>query len=429
MLLWIYRVAFIPVLLVLAPGILWRMWRRGGYAQDFGQRFGALPRLGPPPPGVRRIWLQAVSVGEVLAIEALVDALRRDPRVEIFLTTTTSTGLQVARKRYLERVVALGYFPLDWAPFSARAWRCVRPDVVVLTEAERWPEHIAQAERRGVPVLCINARMSDRSFRRMRMARKLVRGLLRGITQLLAVSERDAARFRAIGFEPARVVVTGNLKLDVAIPEMGEAERAGLRRQLGLGREDLVLLGSSTWPGEEAALLAGWRRTCATGVRCRLLLVPRHEERRAEIEQILQADGCRYHFRSRGDAASEVEVAVGDTTGELRQMTQIADLVFVGKSLPPHREGQTPVEAAALGKALLFGTEMSNFRQIAAELVACGAADTVASPQDLADAIARLLPDEGARGRMAAAAREWQRRNQGALVRTLAYLRTQLGLP
>jgi 3-deoxy-D-manno-octulosonic-acid transferase len=423
MLLWFYRLAFVPVLLVLAPPVLWRMRRRGGYRQDFAHRFGSLPRLDPPLPGRTRVWLQAVSVGEVLAIEPLVDALLREPGVEIVLTTTTSTGLAVARTRYQDRVVGLGYFPLDWAPFSARAWARLQPNLVVLTEGERWPEHIAQAAQRGVPVVCVNARLSDRSFRRMRAGRAAVIRLLEGVTVVLAGSEEDGRRFRTLGLPPERVAVTGNLKLDVGIQELDTADRARLRRELGLGADEAVLLGSSTWPGEEAALLQAWQALRRTGTGCRLLLVPRHEERRGEIEQLLQASGVSYHFRSRGPAPAEVEVAVGDTTGELRQLTQLADLVFVGKSLPPHHEGQTPVEAAALGRPLLFGPRMTNFRAIARDLVAAGGAQVVSDSDALEQAVLALLPDAVERQRMGDAARRWQRANQGALARTLEHLR------
>jgi 3-deoxy-D-manno-octulosonic-acid transferase len=423
MLLWLYRLAFVPVLMVVAPGVLWRMRKRGGYREDFSHRFGSLPRLPPPARGVCRVWLQAVSVGEVLAIEPLLDALVREPGVEVFLTTTTSTGLAVARQRYRERVVGIGYFPLDWTPFIARAWTRVQPNLVLLTEGERWPELIAHAARRGAPVVCVNARLSDRTFGRMHPLRGAVARLFAGISQLLAVSAEDARRFVALGFSPDRVVVTGNLKLDVAIRELDTPTRFRLRAELGLGESDLIILGSSTWPGEEEALLTAWRSARAAGISCRLLLVPRHEERRDDVEALLRAAGVRYHFRSRGAAPGEVEVAVGDTTGELRQLTQLADVVFVGKSLPPHHEGQTPVEAAALGRPILFGPKMSNFRAIARDLVRSGGAEIVRDPAELQRAVLRLLSDERARAHMATAGREWQRTNQGALARTTDHLR------
>ncbi|HEX2099833.1 MAG TPA: glycosyltransferase N-terminal domain-containing protein, partial [Candidatus Synoicihabitans sp.] len=178
--LWIYRLAFVPILLVLAPKVLWRMRRRGGYREDFSQRFGAVPPLPPRAPDRARVWIQAVSVGEVLAIEPLVEALLTEPNVEIYLTTTTSTGLAVARQRYEGRVLAVAYFPLDWAPVVRRAWGRIAPTSVILAEGERWPEHIAQARRRAVPICCVNARLSDRSYRRMRQWSIVVRGLFQG---------------------------------------------------------------------------------------------------------------------------------------------------------------------------------------------------------------------------------------------------------
>jgi 3-deoxy-D-manno-octulosonic-acid transferase len=164
----------------------------------------------------------------------------------------------------------------------------------------------------------------------------------------------------------------------------------------------------------------------AAGHACRLLLVPRHAERRKEIEATVADSGFTYHFRSRGKAPSPVEIAVADTTGELRRLSQVADLVFVGKSLPPHHEGQTPVEAAALGKPILFGPEMSNFRVIARELRECGAALAVADAQALAVEGLRLLADPEARARMASAAVTWHRANQGAGMRTLEAISREL---
>ena len=242
--LWLYRLLFLPALVGLAPMYLQRMRRRGGYRQNFAQRFGRHD-LPARRPGVRRVWLQAVSVGEMLAIGPLLEALRADG-VEVYLTTTTSTGYRMAVDRYRRIVLDVGYFPIDWWPFSARAWRGIEPDLVILTEGERWPEHIAQAARRGVPVVVVNARLSDRSFRRMQQVKSTVAPLFGGLTRILAASEHDAGRFRALGFAPEKITVTGNLKLDVVIPLLGEIEKAKLRRELGLAEGARVLLGSST---------------------------------------------------------------------------------------------------------------------------------------------------------------------------------------
>ena len=422
--LWLYRLLFVPALLVMAPRYLRRMWRRGGYRGGFRQRFGRHPRLPKKPPGVRRVWLQAVSVGEMLAIGPLLEALHRDG-VEVYLTTTTSTGFRVANDRYLTLTRGIGYFPIDWWPFSVTAWKRIAPDLVILTEGERWPEHLHQAAKRGVPVLGINARLSDRSFRRMKTFSSVAHLMFDDITRLLPCSAQDEARFRELGVPAEKIFTTGNIKLDVHIPPLAEAERARLRAELGLPA-GLVLLGSSTWPGEEEALLEALRLTRERGVRCMLLLVPRHAERRGEIERLLGRSGLKFHFRSHGAAPGEVDVAVGDTTGELRKFTQLANLVFVGKSLPPHSEGQTPVEAAALEKPILFGPGMGNFRLIARDLVARGAAREVADVGALAAEVQELLRDAARRETLAAAAAHWRRDNGGAVGRTLGVIREEL---
>lgn len=424
--LWLYRLLYLPALVLGAPYYLWRMRRRGGYRGSFGQRIGRVIDLPPKTPGRSRVWLQAVSVGEMLAIGPLLEAWRREGNVEIYLTTTTSTGYRLAQERYAGLVAGIGYFPLDWWPFSRRAWRQVQPDLVILTEGERWPEHIHQACRRGVPVVCVNARLSDRSFHRMQRVRWAVAPLLAGVTRVLACSAHDADRFREFGIPADRIAATGNIKLDVTIPLLDDAGRARLRRELGLPPTGLVLMGASTWAGEEDALLAAFRAARAEGVACSLLLVPRHAERRDEVEANVQATGLTYHLRSRGAAPGPVDVAVGDTTGELRLFLQLADLVFVGKSLPPHTEGQTPVESAALGRAIVFGPGMANFRAIARELQEQGGVVTVADAAALVPNVVALLRDPDRRTALGAAAQAWHRANVGAVERTLAEVRRLL---
>ena len=422
--LWLYRLLFVPALVLMGPAYLLRMRRRGGYGADFGQRFGAHPRLPARGPGRPRVWMQAVSVGEILAIGPLLEALHRDG-VEVYLTTTTSTGRALARERYAGLTVGIGYFPLDWWPCVARTWRRIDPDLLVLVEGERWPEILHQANVRGVPVLNVNARVSDRSFARLRRFPAVARLAFGGFTRVLCGSEQDRERVVACGVPAERAVTTGNLKLDVAIPLLDAAARARLREELGLA-DGPVLLGSSTWPGEEEALLAALGTLRAAGIACSLLLVPRHAERRDEVRRLLAGGPWRHHFRSEGRAPGPVEVAVGDTTGELRRLTQLADVVFVGKSLAPHTEGQTPVEAAVLGRPVLLGPGMANFRAIAADLRARGAAREVRDAGELAAAAAQLLREPARRAEMTAAADRWRRENVGAVGRTLDVIRAEL---
>ncbi len=422
--LWIYRLLFVPVLLALSPRYISRMRRRGGYGENFGQRFGSHPRLARKKPGARRVWLQAVSVGEMLAIGPLLSKFQLEG-IEVYLTTTTSTGYRVANDRYRGLSIGIGYFPIDWWPFSNRAWNRIRPDLVIITEGERWPEHIRQANKRHVPIVCINARISDRSFSSLKRFPSVAHLMFRGMTRLLPCSARDEELFRQLGVPADKLTTTGNLKLDLTIPRLSPAELEQLRRELGFG-PGLVLLGSSTWPGEEEALLDALRSVQDIGLRCSLLIVPRHAERRLEIERLLKRGGLRFHFRSHGPAAGEVDVAVADTTGELRRLAQIADIVFVGKSLPPHTEGQTPVEAAALEKPILFGPGMSNFRLISEELVARGAARRVADPRELAVQMAKLSHDKSQRDALATAAAAWHRQNAGAADRTWRVIRSEL---
>jgi 3-deoxy-D-manno-octulosonic-acid transferase len=420
LILWIYRVLFIPLLLVIGPIYMWKSRGRRGAKMAYRQRMGRMPELPPKSPGIKRVWIQAVSVGEFLAVQPIIDALLEDKGVEVVLTTTTITSQKIAQEKYGDRVLMLGYFSADFWPWVSRAWRGLDPDLMLLTEGEWWPEHLAQAKRRGVPVICMNARMSDRSYRRMRVIRAVLPRVLSGLTRLLASSAADADRFTSLGFRPDQVTVTGNIKVDIVINKISTDEEMALRRSLGYEDGDMILLGASTWPGEEETLNKIWqeaRRDCERPLR--LLLVPRHAERREEVESVVAASGATYTVRSRGPVEGVCDVCVADTTGELQSLTQIADVVFVGKSLRPHREGQTPVEAAGLGRALVFGPGMANFRAIAHGLVAHGAARQVADESELLKVVKALIADPDERERIGKCGQDWHLTNRGALELTL----------
>lgn len=422
---WLYRLAFLPLLLVALPYYALRMFRRGGYAEGFSHRFGKIP-VPAKAPGVKRIWIQAVSVGEVGAIEPLLKELHATPGVEVVLTTTTSTAYKIAREKLSGLTVATGVFPLDFRLFSRAAWKRITPDLVVLTEGELWPEHLHRAKATGVPSVLINARLSDRSYRRYLKVRPLARRLLGKLDRVLAGTESDLARLRDLGVATEKSSCSGNLKCDVDVgAATTEADRTALFTELfgetpAPGARPLVLLGSSTWPGDEALLLSAYKEARASGLDLRLLLVPRHAERRTEIAELLKDSGLTHYFRAKHPAAPfPTEICVADTTGELRRLSRAADLALIGKSLPPNEGGQTPIECAMLGIPQVFGPAMSNFRDISRGLVESGAARRVEDEKGAVVALIALLNDPGKRAAMSSRAAEWSLRNRGATRRTL----------
>lgn len=414
------------------------MWRRGGYRSGFLHRFGLFRKLPAPAPGVNRIWIQAVSVGELLAAAPLIDRLRGAGH-EVILTTTTSTGFALARRRHAGDVTLTGVFPLDFWPTSALAWRRLRPDAAILFESELWPEHLHQAGRRGIPVFLVNARLSERSFNRYLRLRALARPLLRPLTTVLAASPTDEERHRCLR-PRAAVHLTGNLKVDFdPEPRLDDAAKRSLATECGFVDDASpsgaplppILLGASTWPGEEAALVEAWKQLSTENPGLCLILVPRHAERRREVAADLRAAGVEPVLRTELRAESRpapagTRVYVADTTGELRRFTQLADAVFVGKSLPPHVQGQTPIEAAGYGKPVFFGPGMKEFSDIAAALVREGAAEVVPDAAQLAPRIAPVLGAAEARARRGAAARRWFEANRGAVDRAWKHIRAGL---
>ncbi|MEX0330359.1 MAG: 3-deoxy-D-manno-octulosonic acid transferase [Puniceicoccaceae bacterium] len=424
-----YRILYLPGLLIGLPYYLFRMWRRGGYRKGFGNRFGVMGKVPPKRGDRKRIWIQAVSVGELVAIEPMLKRLADDDSVEVFLTTTTSTGYRVLEGRLAPLTSWHGVFPLDFWLFSRRAWKRLQPDLAILMEGELWPEHIYQASRRNVPVILVNARLSDRSFKRHLSFKGLTRHYYHRLEGILAGSQTDQDRFTQLGWlPPERIVSTGNLKLDVlqeAPPE--REERAALLAELGFPPEGTtVLLGSSTWSGEESALIESFINLRSTFPDLRLLIVPRHAERIKELESLVSKYPVQSHFRSKAkQAPAGTEVYIADTTGELHMLTRFADLVFVGKSLPPNEGGQTPVESAALGKPMLFGPNMSNFRDIARNLTQAGAVQRVESPEALQASIHELLLDPGKREDMAKAAYAFIEANRGATDRIIGHIKSR----
>lgn len=430
---WIYRILFLPVLILSIPWVLWHVKRRGGYGKDLMQRFGEIHESQEKDPVRKRIWIQAVSVGEVRALRSFLISLASESHVDVYLTTTTSTGFKVAKDSYRDIVKRVYYFPIDFVLFSRKMWNRIRPDLCILTEGELWPEHIHQAKMRKTPIVLLNARMSDSTLNIYSKLGPVCRHIFKSLDSVIASSAGNAKRFEKLGTSHDRIHTVGNLKCDIAIPHLLSAEDIStLKQELGLAdsetseNKDLILCGASTWPGEEAALLRICQQLRSEGIGLRLLITPRHAERRKELKAGLESFPFTSHFRTDGPAPANVTVAIADTTGELTNFLQLADIVYIGKSMAPHRGGQTPIEAAILKKPIVFGPNMSNFRDIAESLVQYGIAVQFQDELTFETTIRKLCTTPADRKQQHENADKWLKANQGATDRSLQIINEYL---
>lgn len=425
---WLYRILFIPFLLLASPYYIRRMIKRGGYTMDFHHRLGFVNIPTAKEKSTRRIWIQAVSVGEVKAIGPLLEKLNEDPNIEIVLTTTTTTGYELAQQLYANITLSISLFPADFLPFSLLAWKRIQPDLALLMESELWPEHLQQAKNNHVPVILINARLSDRSFKRYLKFQTLAQSLLKRLTHIATSNIQDHERLLSLGAEKNSTTLTGNLKLDVPPPpSLSTQERTELKLSLGFPSDSFVLLGSSTWPGEELILIDLLHILLKKEIDARLLIVPRHAERRYEIKDLLKKQKLSWHLRTSQEAIPQnCKIYVADTTGELTKLSQLADIAFIGKSFYPNSGGQTPVEAAGLGIPILFGADMSNFRHIAKNLEKSGAALRCENFELLKEKTLFLHEHENVRKHMGESGKTWHQANRGATAKTLQIIQRYL---
>lgn len=422
--LFIYNLAFPLVFACMLPGFLLRMMRRGSYRAKFGQRLGRYDAGDRARfAGGRWIWIHSISVGETLiALKLAREIHAQAPALQIALSVTTSTGLALASEAASEWLAPL-YNPIDSPRCIRDALDLIRPEKLLLIEGEVWPNLVAECRERRIPVALVNARLSPRSERRMRIARHWIGPIFRMLDEVCVPEPADVARWESLGVPPEKIRVTGSIKFDSpAGAPTREAEFRALLAPLGVSGNTPIFLAGSTWFPEEKILAETLRRLRAEFPDLFLILVPRHVERSAEILRSLA--GWRVVRRSALPLAEPADVLLVDTTGELRDWYSLATLVFVGKSLPQVEQagGQNPAEPAALGKPVLFGPRMDNFTSIVAHLIAHGAARKVTDPEALAREAATLLRDPAARAAMAAAATSALASHAGATERTARHL-------
>src|SRR5579863_8662587 len=348
----LYSLLLAAAMLLSLPYWLYQMLRHGKYRRGFAERLGAVPpRLGrngisAENPGTENaslprlasvIWVHAVSVGEVLAVSRLVDEMRlRFPRHKIFITTTTDTGQELARKRFGEESVF--YFPLDFA-FAIRPYlRALRPELVVIAETEFWPNFLRLAHASGAHIAVVNARISDRSWPNYRRFRRLLKEELRNVDLFLAQTNADKARLESIGAAPNRVQVTGNLKFDMTLPPPPPIV-SELRTALAESAAGPVLVCGSTVEGEEPLLLKAFENLVVAHPRAVMILAPRHPERFDTVAALLTQMELPFQRRTlwtqhNGATKNTAHLAGGvllvDSIGELAALYALADIAFVG---------------------------------------------------------------------------------------------------
>ena len=424
---WVYNLAFPLVLLVMLPGLLLRMARRGKYRHKFWQRFGIYsPGVREKLGGGNRIWVHAVSVGEVMIAMKLIHAIREsDPSAAFVLSTTTSTGFKLAARAkspWLEPI----YNPLDFFVSARRAVRTIRPKMLILVEAEVWPNIVCEARAAGAKVVLVNARLSPRSERRFRAFRWITAPLFNQLDVLCLQEPEDVVRWSALGVEGKRLVVTGSIKFDESLSDRrSPRDFRPVLRALGIPEDAPVLLGGSTFEGEEALLGNAFLELRKKYPGLFLVLVPRHFERAGGVFSQLEKSGLRVALRTQPGALEPPDALLVDTTGELRDWYACATVVFVGKSLCA-KGGQNPAEPVAAGVPVIFGPNMQNFSTLSRQFLRHGGAIEVASREELIAAVCRFLDNPGLRKEMAANARNCLEVHQGATARTISAIHSEV---
>lgn len=415
--------AFYSALFYLAtPAVLLRLWWRARkqpeYLQHVGERFGLYPQEALKP----LIWLHAVSVGETRAAEPLIAALLAEwPDHHLLLTHMTPTGRETGAMfvaRYPGRVTQ-SYVPYDLPDGVSHFFDHFKPSIGLLMETELWPNLIAGARQRKIPMALVNARLSARSQRGYQRFSFLAKPAFATLSFVSAQTAPDAERLTVLGANP--VTVTGNLKFDVTPAEAMLQRGQQWKQEIG---PRPVWLAASTREGEEALILDALIKTNIAGLL--LLIVPRHPQRFDEVAALIHARGLIFCRRSTGDMPTrDTQVWLGDSMGELAAFYSAADLALIGGSLLPFG-GQNLIEAAACGCPALIGSHTFNFAQAADDAISSGAARRVADAGEAADAAGELLENRQALQAMRDAATDFSLAHRGATQRTVTLIKQAL---
>ena len=414
----LFDLLYLCALALLSPWLALRAVRTGRYRRDLGAKLsGADPVANPDRKPVA--WFHGVSVGEIHLLGVVVAAFRRrHPGWHVVVSSTTDTGLAEARARFPDCSVVPFPFDFSWACRATLA--AVNPRFVALAESELWPNFLACAAARKIPVTVINARMSPRSFARLNRLKSLAnRFLFRRVAAFAVQSAEYADRLRRLGVPERQLVVTGSVKYDGASGDRDTPKSRELREWLNLPADSLVWVAGSTHAPEEEIVLGVFARLRLRFPQLRLILVPRHPDRFAEVAALVGKSGLPFVRRTLPKIVADPVVILLNTVGELGAAWGLADVGFTGGSLDGHRGGQSMIEPAGYGVPVVFGPHIWNFRDAARRLIDANGATMIRAPEELEGALTKWIEDPELRLRTGAAARRLVREQQGATERTL----------
>ncbi len=429
-----YSIVYTLGMIVLLPRFLFDAVFNGKYAAGFKQRLGFLPKF--DPEGRKVLWLHCVSVGEVNAARPLAKTLyARFPDCCLVVSTTTKTGQKLANAVFRDIAALVFYFPFDWRSTVRRSIARIKPAAVLLMETEIWFNFVHEANRSRARVIIVNGRLSERSYKRYGNLVGFMRRVLGNYDHALMQDKADASRLMSLGIRASKVKVTGNMKFDfdTNVNELETTEM--LRERFGITAEAPLIVAASTHSPEEHWILDAFKQVWkASNDRLpRLLIAPRHPERFAEVAELIKKTGFTWVRRSEAGSTRDknAEIILLDSIGELRAAYQLAELVFVGGSLIPHG-GQSIIEPAAAGKAVVTGPYMANFIAVVREFLNKNAliqlprlADKAITPK-LVAVFTELLSDSQKRMTLGANALNVMIENRGAVERTIEILSDRL---
>lgn len=416
-----FNFAYFLLLLVFSPVLLYSTIFKGKYREGFGEKcLGKAPVLEKKTSG-SRVWIHAVSVGEVnLAVTILKEFEKRHPDFEFVISTTSRTGMELARKKFASKTVF--YAPLDFSWAVGRAMKRVQPDFLVLVELEIWPNLLLTAEKLGVPVVVMNGRLGEKSFRNYSRIRPVMRRVMRTLALVTAQDEASAERFRALGVAPERVFDVGSIKYDGAQSDRQNEKTQHFARLWNIAPHDRIFLAGSTQDPEEEMAVEVFRRLVPMHPEIRLILVPRHPERFAEVEKMLEK--TEFQTQRRTDLSENPEengraqILLVNTIGELGGWWGTSFVGFVGGSMGS-RGGQNMLEPAAFGTCVSFGPNTWNFRDIVKNLLTHDAAVVVRDVDEMTEFVRRTLEDADYARTLGQNAARLVASQQGALKKTL----------